>query len=292
MDGILNIAKPSGTTSFSVVSCVKRLSGDRRVGHGGTLDPLASGVLPVFLGQATRVVEYLMEYSKTYRAEITLGVTTASYDAEGEVLSRCDASYVTLAQIESLLPRFIGDIMQKPPVFSALKRGGRPLYELARKGAAIEIEARQVTIYRLDVVCFAFPRLILDVECSKGTYIRSLAHDFGEVLGCGAHLSGLVRTAYGPFDIKNAVTLEKLEESTADGTIPELLQPLDAVLTLWDRVSLTASQVEGVRCGVWLPLEGCGDKMRLLGYDDSGKLVTLLTLDAEKNLWRPGKVFC
>jgi tRNA pseudouridine55 synthase len=291
MDGILNINKPSGPTSFSVVSRVRRLLNERRAGHGGTLDPIASGVLPVFLGHATRVAEYLMEYPKTYRAGVKLGAETDSFDAEGKVISSCDPSSITRGHIEAVLPRFRGDIIQKPPVYSALKHEGQPLYKLAREGKAVEAEPRPATIYRLDLVSYESPFLTLDLECSKGTYIRSIAHDIGVALGCGAHLSSLVRTAYGPFNINDAVTLETLEQSVNDGTVASLIQPLDAVLTLWDKITLTDEQVEAVRFGVWLPLEGQEGKTRLRSYDGAGRLVALLALDDEKNLWRPHKVY-
>ena len=291
MDGILNIVKGPGPTSFSVVSRVKHLLNERHAGHGGTLDPMAAGLLPVFLGQATRVAEYLMEYPKTYCASDILGVETDSYDARGKIVSQRDASNISLLQIEAILPRFRGEIVQVPPAYSALKREGQPLYKLARRGETVEVEPRPVIVYNLDIVFYEPPELALVVECSKGTYIRSIAHDIGEALGCGAHLASLVRTAYGPFNIKDAVTLEQLEKSAADDSVASLIQPLDAVLTLWDKVILTDEQVEAVRCGVWLPLEGQEGKTRLRGYDGAGRLVALLALDEEKKLWRPRKVF-
>ena len=185
MDGILNIRKPSGPTSFSVVARIRKLVDESKAGHGGTLDPLASGVLPVFLGQATRLTEYLMEYPKTYRAEIELGVDTDSYDAEGTVTKTSDASGINLQDVTDALQRFRGEIRQTPPMFSALKYEGQPLYKLARQGQSVEISSRPASIYRLDIVSFKLPFVTLDVECSKGTYIRSLAHDLGVALGCG-----------------------------------------------------------------------------------------------------------
>ena len=249
MDGILNIRKPSGPTSFDIVARVKKLLHQPRVGHGGTLDPLASGVLPVFTGRATRVAEYLMEYPKTYRAGVELGITTSTYDAEGEVTSRGDAKNITLADIEQALAQFRGDILQKPPAYSALKHEGQPLYKLAREGKRVEIESRPASIYRLNIISYDSPLLIIDVECSKGTYIRSIAHDLGEALGCGAYLKSLVRTKYGPFEIGSAVTLEQLAQTVNEGTLEACIQPIDAVLSSWDRITLTDEQVEAVRCG-------------------------------------------
>jgi len=291
MDGILNINKPPGPTSFSVVARVKRVTGEAKAGHGGTLDPLASGVLPFFLGQATRVAEYLMEYPKTYRAEVELGVSTDSYDAEGSVTSRSKVSDITQAAVKQALEPFKGDIQQTPPIYSALKHGGQPLYKLARQGRSVEINSRPASIYRLEIISFQLPFVTLDVECSKGTYIRSLAHDLGAALGCGAHLKGLVRTAYGPFDIKDAVTLERLEASVKDGLWHSLVQPMDTVLSLWGKTILSDGQVESVRQGKGLSLDVGADTTRLRAYDRGARFVALLSFDSESRLWRPQKVF-
>jgi tRNA pseudouridine55 synthase len=179
MDGILNIHKPSGPTSFSMVARVRRITRESKAGHGGTLDPLASGVLPVFLGQATRLAEYLMDYPKSYRAEIELGVSTDSYDAEGNVTGTADVSRITQDDVARVLESFKGDIRQTPPMYSALKHEGQPLYKLARQGKSVEIDSRPASIYRLEIVSCHSPFITLDVECSKGTYIRALAHDLG-----------------------------------------------------------------------------------------------------------------
>jgi tRNA pseudouridine55 synthase len=291
MDGILNIHKPSGPTSFSVVARVKRVTGEAKAGHGGTLDPLASGVLPVFLGQATRVAEYLMEYPKTYRAEVEIGVSTDSYDAEGAVISRSEVSDITQAAVKQVLERFKGDIQQTPPAYSALKRQGQPMYKLAREGKNVEIDSRPTSIYRLEIISFHLPLVTLDVECSKGTYIRSLAHDLGVALGCGAHLKGLIRTSYGPFDIKDAVTLEQLEASVKDGLWHSLVQPMDTVLSLWGKTILSDEQVESVRQGKGLSLDAGEGTARLRAYDKGSRLVALLSFDSENRLWRPQKVF-
>jgi len=291
MDGILNIHKPSGPTSFSMVARVKKLVGEPKAGHGGTLDPLASGVLPIFLGQATRVAEYLMEYPKTYRAEIELGVSTDSYDAEGSVTGRADFSGITLEMVNVSLERFRGDIQQTPPVYSALKHAGQPLYKLARQGTPVEPESRPTTVYRLELVAFNSPVLTLDVECSKGTYIRSLAHELGMALGCGAHLKGLIRTAYGPFDMRDAVTSEQLEDAVQNGTLSNLVHPMDTVLSLWEKRQLSDEQIQAVRCGVGLSLDAGGGVSRLRVYDSGGVFTALLIYDAESGLWRPQKVF-
>ena len=290
MDGIINVNKPSGYTSFSVVAHIKRLTGEKRVGHGGTLDPLARGVLPLFLGQATRLIEYLQEYPKTYLAGIVLGVATDTYDAEGRVVTVADASDITPQAVAEVLSSLQGTITQVPPAYSALKRDGRPLYALARQGLALQAEARPVTIYRLEMVGFQPQMLMLDIECSKGTYIRSLAHDLGGKLGVGAHLASLVRTSYGPFDIKDAVGLEQLMLAAQAGAVSAFLHPLDAVLTLWPAVTLTEAQEQAVRFGQQLTMDARGE-VRLRAYGLDGQLLALLSLDSETGAWQPSKVF-
>ena len=186
MDGILNINKPLGKTSFSIVSMVKRLSGESRVGHAGTLDPAASGVLPVCLGQGTRVIEFLLDAPKAYRAEIEFGVVTDTDDATGKIISRGDPSGINRRKLLSALDSFRGLISQTPPMYSAVKHHGKPLYKLARQGIEVERKSRLRWIYRLELTSWQPPLATIEVECSKGTYIRSLAHDLGQLLGCGA----------------------------------------------------------------------------------------------------------
>lgn len=229
MDGIFNLCKPVGMTSHDVVARVRRLAHQKRVGHAGTLDPAASGVLPVCLGQATRVVEYLSESGKCYRATIVFGVVTNTYDAEGEVV-RSAPVHLTREAIEAALPAFLGDQMQVPPLYSAIKKDGQPLYKLARAGVAVELEPRPVVILRLEVLEWQPPVLTLEVECSKGTYIRSLAYDLGERLGCGAHLGGLVRLRSGPFTLEESLTLEELAQALADGSWVEYVFAPDEAL--------------------------------------------------------------
>ena len=208
--GLLNVDKPPGWTSFDVVAFVRKQTGVRRVGHAGTLDPAATGVLPVCLGQATRVVEYLVDATKTYVATVRLGRVTDTYDADGAVQSEADASGVSREAVEAALDRFRGLIEQRPPPFSALKRDGVPLYKLARAGQAAEAAPRRVTIYRLDITKYEPPLLSLEIECGKGTYVRSLAHDLGASLGVGGSLASLVRTRVGPFALADAIDIEAL----------------------------------------------------------------------------------
>lgn len=292
MEGILNLNKPSGITSFAAVSRVKHLLREKHAGHGGTLDPLASGVLPVFLGRATRVAEYLLEYPKTYRAQIEMGITTDTYDAEGRVISRRDASGVQRETLEAELAQFRGEIAQTPPVYSAIKYKGQPLHRIARRGEVPEmVESRRVHIYHLDLIDYANPVFTLEVECSRGTYIRSLAYDIGLRLGCGAYLKSLERIAYGPFNINNTSTLAELEDIVANGIWPNILWPLDAVLSGWDPVNLSAEQAVDVINGKSMAFPDVKSKTRLRAYDSNRELLALLSFDAGSGCWKPHKVF-
>ncbi|GAC1567018.1 MAG: hypothetical protein NVS3B14_11740 [Ktedonobacteraceae bacterium] len=204
MDGILNINKPTGMTSHDVVAKVRKLLKQKRVGHAGTLDPAASGVLPICVGQATRVAEYLSESGKAYQATIVFGTVTDTYDSEGAIIRTVSTDDLTLARIETLLPAFLGEQMQAPPRYSAIKLQGQPASKRARAGEDVTMKARPITIYRLEIIdwqSLQSPALTLAIECSKGTYIRSLAYDLGEQSGYGAYLGGLVRTRSGPFPV-------------------------------------------------------------------------------------------
>ena len=248
MDGIFAINKATGMTSHDVVARVRRLTHQKRVGHAGTLDPAADGVLPVCLGQATRVVEYLSERGKAYRATIRFGVVTDTYDTEGQVLRQAPVA-LTHDQIAAALPNFLGEQQQVPPIYSAIKVGGRKLYELARAGEAITPEPRAVRIDALTMVSWQSPDLVLDVTCGKGTYIRSLAYDLGERLGPGAHLAALTRTRSGPFTLAQSLTLEALEAALADGTWREHLFAADEALLGWRAAILGAASEARMRNG-------------------------------------------
>jgi tRNA pseudouridine55 synthase len=295
MDGFFNINKPPDITSYGVVARIKRLSGERRVGHAGTLDPAATGVLPVCLGNATRVVKFLMDTTKAYRAVIELGFATDTYDATGNITQRGDSSGVSLPQIEKTLAAFRGNIRQTPPMFSALKHGGRPLYKFARAGITLERKSRPVTIHRLDLISFRPPLLELEIECSKGTYIRSFAHDIGEALGCGAYLKDLVRTRSGTFDIKDAVTLPALEEAFHQGDWLRFLYPVDSVLQDMSQVTLDGNMEADMRHGKTLNIaiksELSGGIEYCRAYAPDGRFLGILRYVPETQLWRPKKVF-
>ena len=307
MDGILNINKPPGITSFGVVSRVKRLSGERRVGHAGTLDPTATGVLPVCLGQGTRVVQFLADASKTYQARIELGVATDTYDASGRITHTGDPSGISREQVTSALASFRGLIRQTPPMYSAVKHHGQRLYELARAGIEVERKSRPAQIYRLEITDWQPPVFTVEVECGKGTYIRSLAHDLGQALGCGANLASLVRLSYGPFDIKDAVSLPRLEDAFGAGYWPHLVHPVDTVLLHWQAVVVDAATEQTIRNGAAVALENI-DTGVLTGqrpqsparpspetycrtYTIDGHFLGILRFDPEKGAWQPDKVF-
>jgi tRNA pseudouridine55 synthase len=226
--GILLIDKSPGMTSHDVVRRLRRLLGTRRVGHTGTLDPMATGVLPVAVGEGTRLVEFLMEGDKEYLATLRLGMTTTTQDAEGDLLDERPWQGVDLGALETAAADLRGPILQLPPMYSALKRNGVPLHRLARQGVEVEREPRPVTIFRLDIQRVELPLVEIAVTCSKGTYVRTLACDLGEALGCGAHLTVLRRTRSGPFAVGDCLTLEALEGWPADRPLP-LLGPRAAL---------------------------------------------------------------
>jgi tRNA pseudouridine55 synthase len=298
MDGILNINKPTGMTSHDVVAKVRKLLKQRRVGHAGTLDPAASGVLPICVGQATRVAEYLSESGKAYQATIVFGAVTDTYDSEGTIIRTASAQDLTLSKIEALLPAMLGEHMQIPPRYSAIKLQGQPAYKRARAGEDVAMEARPITIYQLEIINWQPsqpPTLTLAIECSKGTYIRSLAYDLGEQAGCGAYLGGLVRTRSGPFSLAESITLEHLAEAAAQGLIEQFLFPADKALEHYPSLILDEAMTERVKHGNAFQLEEKPDAVSEQGlarvYDDTGKFVAIAEWDAERRVWQPAKVF-
>ena len=264
--------KPAGWTSHDVVGRLRRLTGEKRVGHAGTLDPAATGVLPVLVGDATRVVEFLSDAPKAYRAEITLGVETDSYDGDGVVTAVSACSMPDRAVVETALDGFRGPITQIPPMHSAIQVNGQRLYELARRGETIEREPRDVTIYSLDLVSWDPPLLTVDVTCSKGTYIRSIAHDLGQQLGCGAHLSDLVRTRTGPFTLDDCWTIEGLgqvfDDGPADRWVDVAVHP-DEIVRDWPALVIRGDSVTDWTHGRSIGISA-GDDVRMRVYDPEG----------------------
>ena len=235
VDGIILLDKPKGFSSNAALQKVRWLLNAEKAGHTGSLDPLATGVLPLCFGEATKFSQYLLDADKGYETLMQLGVTTTTADAEGEVLERRPVT-VGRADIEAVLPGFRGQISQIPPMYSALKRDGQPLYKLARAGEVVEREPRSVTIARLELLDCEAEQARLAVDCSKGTYIRTLVEDIGQLLGCGAHVAELRRTKAGPFDLSRTVTLEELERVHGEGgneAVDQFLQPVDSGLQHW-----------------------------------------------------------
>ena len=248
MDGILLVDKPRGKTSHDVVADVRRERGERRVGHAGTLDPAATGVLPVLLGEATKLMPYLADQDKEYRATVRFGVTTDTLDTGGRVLSEAPVPALSLSALETACAPFVGRIRQVPPMYSAVHHGGRRLYELAREGADVPREPREVVIHSIAVEGIAGTSATLRVVCGKGTYVRVLAADLGKVLGCGGAIERLVRTRVGPFGVDEAVPWEVLT-SAASGALWGRVLPPEAALALWPGVRLPAPTVRAFTHG-------------------------------------------
>jgi len=287
--GLIVVDKPVGPTSHKVVNLVRLGTGVRKVGHAGTLDPRASGVLVLCLGPATRLSEFLSTASKRYEAQVHFGFATRTYDAEGEVM-RHTGDAPTLEGIEMALPAFRGEIQQVPPPYSAVKLEGRKAYELARQGQELDLEPRSVTIYEIEIERYEPPDLWLTVECSAGTYIRSLAHDLGEALATGAHLAALRRVKSGPFTIQQAVPLIDLEHTFVTGGWERFLIPAAGALPELQAVRLTAEQLEEIRNG--RSIQSAAQPSGLVkALSPEGELAAILEPVDGGNLWHPRKVF-
>jgi len=274
MDGILIIDKPAGPTSHDVVARVRKVLKEKKVGHTGTLDPAATGVLPLVLGSATKVSRYLTGGQKTYRARVRLGITTTTLDAEGEVTGEQPVT-VSEAEVRAAAQRFVGEIDQIPPMYSAKKVDGTRLYKLARQGVEIEREAKRVTIFSLDILEVALPEVSLDVRCSAGTYVRVLARDLGERLGCGGHLQALRRLGAGPFTIDEAMTLQQVIDEPE--SVRARLLPIDRALGMLPRIAVPADIGRMVRDGYQLAV---GDLRTLDTPSFALDEALMLTLDS------------
>lgn len=299
LTGILNVDKPAGITSHDVVDAVRRFAGQRKVGHAGTLDPMATGVLLVCLGQATRVSEYLMAGRKRYRATVLFGSETDTYDAEGAVVLSGARADFSRDELEAALVGFTGGFEQVPPVYSAIKRDGRPLHQLAREGRHVEPEPRRVEIDAIDILDWTEPELVLEVICSPGTYIRSLAHDLAHALNSSAHLSALVRLESGRFTLHDAVSLERLEEAFRHGEEACYLLPIDEAMLDWPALILNDEHARrlvqgGAVPGDPPPGEGAGPEgARDLGraYSLDGEFLAIVAYRQDRGEWQPKKVF-
>ena len=291
VSGVLVVDKPVGLTSHDVVQVIRRGTGIRRAGHTGTLDPRASGVLVILIGPAVRLSEYVSASDKRYQATIRLGSSTNTYDAEGIVTpSNISWDDITEEQFDEILQKFVGEIEQVPPPYSAIKVKGRRAYDMAREGETVELEPRKINVYSLEVLEWAPPEVVIDVYCSSGTYVRSLANDLGNELGCGAYLIGLRRTKSGKFTLRDAVPLRRLQEAFNAGEWYRHLIPAAEALADWPMVELDADQVELIRHGHRVPGEPDIHGWSR-GVSQQGDLVALLEADEETNEWQPRKVF-
>lgn len=295
--GFINVLKPRGPTSHDVVARVRRATRIRRVGHTGTLDPLAEGVLVLALGRSTRLAEYVANEKKVYRATIQLGTTTTTDDSEGAVREVRPVT-VSLADIETVIPQFIGTIEQSPPAFSAVWVGGRRAYDLARQGSQTILPVRQIDVVRILILAWRTPYVVLEIACGPGTYVRSLARDLGAQLGCGAHLTELTRTRSGSFLLADAVSLEYLDQRIECGTWFSLVVAPGVALRHLASIRLNPEGCTLVRNGQPItrvhhasnphPMAGAGNPVCLLEPD--GQLVAIARYDPGKDCWRPRKV--
>jgi tRNA pseudouridine55 synthase len=289
VSGVFVIDKPVGLTSHDVVQIVRRGTGIRRAGHTGTLDPRASGVLVVLLGPAVRLSEFVSASDKSYQATIRLGSRTETFDAETEPTEEMPVN-VTEDEFLDLIKGYEGEIEQVPPPYSAVKVDGKKAYEMARKGEKVDLEPRMINVYHLDLLEWAPPEVVIDVKCSSGTYVRSLANDIGEALGIGAHLVGLRRTSSGQFTLRDSISLRRLREAFETGTWAQHLIPASEALSDWYTVELNAELLEKVRNGHRIPAKE-GETGWARAVSEQGDLVALMEVIEEDQEWQPRKVF-
>ena len=291
VSGVLVIDKPTGMTSHDVVQIVRNGTHIRRAGHTGTLDPRASGVLVVLVGPAVRLSEFISASEKRYQAVLRLGLTTDTYDMDGNVLMSSPVN-ISYEELEETLKTFIGEFDQIPPAYSAIKINGEKAYERARRGEEVEMEPRKVRVDSIELLDWESPEAIIDIQCSSGTYVRSLIHDLGEKLGCGATLVGLRRTKNGRFSLRDAVSLRRLQEAFVNGDWYRFLIPAAEALGDWYTVELTLDQVDQVRHGHRVPaVEDVPIDTIARAVSEEGELVALVEYDAEAHEWQPRKVF-
>ena len=288
MTGILNVYKPKGMTSHDVVSFVRRQLKMKRIGHTGTLDPLATGVLPVLVGNATKLSDLIMADEKKYKARVTLGITTDTDDSTGEIIERKDVS-VTEEKLKETVKKFVGEIAQIPPMYSAIKIDGQKLYRLARQGIEIERKPRDITVYSIDISNFDGISFDMDVHCSKGTYIRALCRDIGEALDTGAVMSELERTMSGVFTKENAYSFEQIENAVKSGEIENLLMPADSVLDDFLRIDVNSEYSQKIKNGIRLRPGQLGIKKYTEDeifkiYEDNNLLCLLKVKDCDGQL--------
>lgn len=269
MNGVINVLKPTGMTSFDVVAYLRRILKIKKVGHTGTLDPCAAGVLPVCLGKATKAVEFLIDKDKIYRTGLKLGISTDTQDATGKIIKESPVD-VSKDEIERAIMSFVGKYSQVPPMYSAIKVNGKKLYDIAREGKVIDRKPREVEIYSIDIIQIKKDSVIFDVECSKGTYIRTLCDDIGNKLGCGGHMSFLLRKKAGVFDLSTTLTLEEIRELAAQGTLQEKIIPVDEIFKDYDKIVLNLKDTKKFTNGAKIKISDEFKKkknLRVYGWD-------------------------
>jgi tRNA pseudouridine55 synthase len=295
ISGILVVDKPVGMTSHDVVEIIRKGTNIRRAGHTGTLDPRASGVLVVLIGPAVRLSEFVSASDKRYQAIIRLGGTTDTYDADGRFTGKNEAPVsVTETQFNDVLQHFVGEIEQTPPPYSAVKVQGRKAYEMARQGEEVELAPRKINVFHLEVLEWAPPEVVIDVHCSSGTYVRSLANDLGTELGCGAYLVGLRRTKSGRFSLREATPLRKLQEAFTVGNWYQYLIPAAEALAEWPAVELSPEEVDEVKHGHRVKAAADTQPGLVRGISMAGELIAIMDLVTGEDgslEWQPKKVF-
>jgi tRNA pseudouridine55 synthase len=294
ISGILVVDKPVGLTSHDVVDVIRRGINIRRAGHTGTLDPRASGVLVILVGPAVRLSEFVSAADKRYQAILRLGGSTDTYDADGKFTKEAkpDAALdITESQFNEVLQRYVGEIEQTPPAYSAVKVHGRKAYEMAREGEEVDLTPRKIQVYHLEILEWAPPEVVIDVHCSSGTYVRSLANDVGNALGCGAYLVGLRRTKSGRFTLREATPLRKLQDAFTAGNWYQYLIPAAEALAEWPAVELSPDAVEEVKHGHRVKAAPDAKAGLVRGVSMAGELIAILSLDEIAMEWQPKKVF-
>ena len=295
--GVININKEKGYTSHDVVAKLRGIVGQKKIGHTGTLDPDATGVLPVCLGKATKLCDMLTDKSKTYETIMLLGKTTDTQDISGSVLSESSVENIDEDAVKKCIGEFVGDYLQVPPMYSALKVNGKKLYELARQGIEVERKARPVVIHEIKILEIALPRVRMEVSCSKGTYIRTLCHDIGLKLGCGACMEKLIRTKVSCFEISDSLTLGQVQELKEAGKIEEILVPIDAMFSEYEAVTLKKEFASFAYNGnLFLP-KHIHEKLELVDgknvrvYDEDGRFIAIYAFDKTKRTFQIVKMF-
>ena len=295
MNGIFNINKPSGITSTEVVRKIKKLTGIKKVGHAGTLDPLASGVLPICVGKATRIIEYLIDQDRSYRGIINLGIETDTFDKEGSIVSENNGYKIpSRVEIINALALFIGDIQQTPPMYSALKINGERLYDLARKGVNLELKSRPVKVFDISLLDWNNPSLDIEIHCGKGFYVRSLANDLGRELGMGAYLNRLIRLKHGSFFIENSIEYNSIEKIFDEGRWFDIIMDIDSAITHLPKITVELGLEEDIINGrpvfvsSEIPLGRPKEISRI--YSKNDRFIGIIEFDDAVGAWCPKKV--